>query len=400
MENFKLYKNTRNTKSINIDFISEELAKEVKAYHESFLCYKETPLRKLSNLSKLLGINGLYVKDESFRFGLNAFKVLGSSYAISRIISEKTGYDRLDYYKLTSNEVHEIIKDMTFISTTDGNHGRGLAWTARELDCKCIIHMPKGSDKERLENIRKEGAYADITDYNYDETVRISAKEAIDNGYTLVQDTSFTGYEDIPCWIIQGYSTMALEAYNSLEAQGVIPTHIFIQAGVGSLAAAVTAFFSNVYRNISNPPRIIVVEPDEADCVFRTAKADDGKIHIVNGSMPTIMAGLACGEPCSIGWPILSDYADYFLSVKDSVAAKGMRILGNPLEGDDRIISGESGAVTSGAVCEMIMNKNLDDLRKELGIDSNSSVLCFSTEGATSLNHYRSIVWDGLCPSF
>lgn len=397
METFKCYKNTRNTKNRNIDFVSEEIAKEVRSYHESFPPYSITPLVNLTSLAEVLGIKGMYVKDESYRFGLNAFKVLGGSYAIGKYLSNELGSNEFTYDFLTSEAVKSKIKDITFISTTDGNHGRGVAWTSGKLGCKCIIHMPKGSDEERLNNIKKEGAEADISDFNYDDTVRISAKEAEENGYILVQDTSWPGYEDIPTWIIQGYTTMALEAYETLKSENIKPTHIFVQAGVGSLATAITGFFSNVYRE--NPPKIVIVEPNKADCVYRTAEADDGKIHIVDGSMSTIMAGLACGEPCSVGWPVLSDYADYFLSVPDAVAAKGMRILGNPANNDIKIISGESGAVTSGAVCELLMNENLDSMKKSIGLDDESVVLCFSTEGATSVEGYRNVVWDGMCPS-
>ena len=166
---------------------------------------------------------------------------------------------------------------------------------------------------------------------------------------------------------------------------------------MGAMPGALTAFFADYYGE--NKPKIIIVEPNKADCIYRTAEADDGKIHIVKGHMNTIMAGLACGEPCSIGWEMLRRYADYFVSMPDYVAAKGMRVLGNPLEGDEKIVSGESGASTAGFVAELMMNDSLGHLRKELGMNADSKVLCFSTEGDTDQENYRRIVWDGAYPS-
>lgn len=159
-----------------------------------------------------------------------------------------------------------------------------------------------------------------------------------------------------------------------------------------------TGFFVDYYKE--NKPKIIIVEPNKADCIFRTAEADDGTVHMVSGDMDTIMAGLACGEPCTLGWEMLRRYADHFVSMPDYVAAKGMRILGNPVAGDAKVVSGESGAAPAGFVAELMMNESLDYMRKELEIDENSRVLCFSTEGDTDVENYRKIVWEGLYPSF
>lgn len=189
-------------------------------------------------------------------------------------------------------------------------------------------------------------------------------------------------------------------AYEAIQQMGnVKPTHIFLQAGVGAMSGALTGLFSAYYGD-ENRPLITIVEPNKADCIYRTAAANDGKLHTVTGNMESIMAGLCCGEPCTIGWDILKDHADYFVSVPDWVAAKGMRILGNPLGRDQRIISGESGAATTGFVAEVLQNSSLDYLKQELGINDNSTILCFSTEGDTDAMNYRHIVWDGLYPSF
>ena len=368
-------------------------AKRVKAFHESFPVYEETPLVALPNLSKELGIGGIYVKDESYRFGLNAFKVLGGSYAIGNYIAQKLGMniEDLPYEKMISSEIREKIGEITFISATDGNHGRGVAWTAHELGQKSIILMPKGSAIERLENIRAAGAEASITELNYDDAVRCADEMAQKNGYVMVQDTAWEGYEDIPTWIMQGYMTMAYEAYEQLKE--VKPTHIFIQAGVGSLAGAVLGFFSGVYQD--EPPIMTVVEPDEAACIYKTMEANDGARHVVTGDMPTIMAGLACGEPNTVSLEILRACGDFYLSCPDYVAAQGMRILGNPMSGETRIIAGESGAAGFGAVTEILRNPAYRELKETLKLDDNSQILFFNSEGATDRENYYKIVWDG-----
>lgn len=381
---------------VSLDFLNEDMAKKVLKFHSSFDQYSQTPLVKLKELAKYLGIENLFVKDESYRFGLNAFKVLGGSFAIGQYIAKRLdrNIDDLPYKTLISDEVKKELGDLTFITATDGNHGRGVAWTAKQLKQNSVVYMPKGSTKERLENIRALGAKAEVLDMNYDECVRYANKLAEENGWVMVQDTAWKGYEDIPTWIMQGYITMAYESYLKMEEQNKRPTHIFLQAGVGSLASSVCGFFSSVYA--ANKPIITIVEPNKADCIFRTAKANDGKLHFVTGDMDTIMAGLACGEPNTIGWEVLNSYADNFLSVPDNVAAHGMRVLGNPLKGDERVISGESGAVTTGVVSQLMTKEELKDIKEALKLDENSVVLCVSTEGDTDFEHYRKVVWNGL----
>ena len=280
-------------------------AEKARRFHQSFPGYVPTPLVKLPALAETLGVSGLYVKDESKRFGLNAFKGLGGSYCLGRYIAEKlkVDIDDLPYDKMTSREVKETLGEITFVTATDGNHGRGIAWTAHMLGQKAVVFMPKGSVRERLENIRKLGAQAEITELNYDQTVAYAAECEKKYGWVLVQDTAWEGYETIPGWIMEGYTTMALEAAEQLGA--VKPTHIFLQAGVGAMSGALTGFFTDYYKN-EEKPVITIVEPDQADCIFRTARAGDGKLHTVDGDMRTIMAGLACGVPCTIGWEELS----------------------------------------------------------------------------------------------
>ena len=377
----------------NLDFMSLENAKKVQAFHASFPVYKETPLAVLRETAGLLGIDNIYVKDESYRFGLNAFKVLGGSYAIGNYLAQKLGktISEMPYERLVSEEVRKELGDITFVTATDGNHGRGVAWTVGQLRQRAVVYMPKGSAAERLENIRAEGAEASITDLNYDGAVRLANRQAQEKGWVMVQDTAWEGDEDIPQWIMQGYGTMGYEAYTQLPEK---PTHIFLQAGVGSMAGAVAGFFAGVYGK--NRPIITIVEPDKADCIFRTAKAADGRLHFVTGDMDTIMAGLACGEPCSIGWNVLKDYADYFISCPDYMAAQGMRILGNPAAGDSRVIAGESGAAAFGCVSEILRNPRYAQIKERLKLNKTSRALFFNTEGDTDRENYRSIVWDGI----
>lgn len=376
----------------SLDFLNMGTVEKVCNFHRSFPIYEKTPLVEMSCLAKELGVGDIFVKDESYRFGLNAFKVLGGSFAIGNYLAKKLGMDisELPYEKMISEEIREKLGEITFVTATDGNHGRGVAWTANQIKQKAVVYMPKGSAAERLANIQAEGAKASITDMNYDEAVRLANRMAEENGWVMVQDTAWEGYEDIPTWIMQGYATMAYEAYEQLKEK---PTHIFLQAGVGSLAGAVAGFFSSMYGE--DRPIITVVEPEKAACLYKTAEANDGELHFVTGDMDTIMAGLACGEPCSIGWNILRDYADNFISCPDYVAANGMRILGNPPRGDERVISGESGAVTAGCVAEIMRNPELEDMKKALKLDENSRILCISSEGDTDEANYKAVVWDG-----
>lgn len=395
-EEFKVVQYERKAgPKFNLNFLNLESAKKVRSFHASFPVYIETPLVELKNTAKALGLGSIYVKDESYRFGLNAFKVLGGSYAMGNYLAKRLGKSitEMPYDKLISDEVRKELGNMTFVTATDGNHGRGVAWTAKQLQQKSVVYMPKGSAEERLMNIRAEGADASITDLNYDEAVRLANTQAEQKGWVMVQDTAWEGYEDIPGWIMQGYGTMGYEAYMQLPEK---PTHIFLQAGVGSMAGAVAGFFAAAYGE--DRPIITIVEPNKADCIFRTAEAADGTLHFVTGDMNTIMAGLACGEPCSIGWNVLRDYADNFISCPDYAAAQGMRLLGNPEAGDTKVISGESGASAFGCVAEVMRDPSLAELRRKLRLDESSRVLFFSTEGDTDKENYKSIVWDGAYP--
>lgn len=353
------------------ELFGRDVAEKVRAFHRTLPGYGATPLRSLENLAGLLGVRGIRVKDESFRFGLNAFKALGGSYAI-----------------------HGLLKDTprTFVTATDGNHGRGVAWAARVLGQRAVVYMPRGSALERLENIRAQGAEAEIIDMPYDDVVRYARRQAEEHGWVLTQDTAWPGYTEIPTRIMQGYTTLGLEILEELGDS--VPTHVFLQAGVGSMAGAMAGFLAAVYGD--RRPKVVTVEPFTADCIYRTAKADDGELHCCDGEqMHTIMAGLCCGEPCSVAWDYLRDHADFALRMADAVAATGMRVLGNPLPGDERIISGESGASAFAAAYALLADPELAEEKERLSLDGQSEILVISTEGDTDRQNYRDIVWGG-----
>lgn len=255
--------------------------------------------------------------------------------------------------------------------------------------------MPKGTTPTRLENILKENATATIEEMNYDDCVRLAAEHAATTPRgVVVQDTAWDGYEEIPSWIMQGYGTMASEADEQLHENGCDrPTHVFVQAGVGSLAGAVTGYFANRYPE--NPPKVVVVEAQEAACLYKGAVAGDGNIRIVDGDLPTIQAGLACGEPNTISWEILKNHVTVFTACPDWVAAKGMRVLGAPFKGDPQVVSGESGAVPMGLLYSIMTMPELKGLKDALELNETSRVLLFSTEGDTDPDRYKDIVWYG-----
>lgn len=382
----------------NLAIMSIEEGEKARAFHQSFPQYEVTPLTELPLMADHLGLGTLFVKDESYRFGLNAFKVLGGSYSMAKYVAQKLGKDvsELTYDVFTSEELRKEFGQATFFTATDGNHGRGVAWAAKRLGQKAVIFMPKGTTETRLKNIEKEGATVTIEELNYDDCVRKAVAEAakVDNG-VVVQDTAWDGYEEIPSWIMQGYGTMALEAGDQLKEKGVMPTHIFVQAGVGSLAGAVTGYFTNLYKDAPVKPKIIVVEAQAADCLYQGALAGDGKPRIVGGDLQTIQAGLACGEPNTISWDILRNHVDVFVSAPDWVAELGMRMTAAPLKGDKPIVSGESGAAPFGTVAAIMTMDAYKELRDELGLGKDSKVLCFSTEGDTDPIRYKEIVWEG-----
>lgn len=388
----KLFDATHN--DIELRYFSKEAIETVRKFQETHPAYTNTPIKSLGNFAELIGVNHVYVKDESSRFGLNAFKVLGGIYAIGKYIAQCLGKDikELSFEQLQSDEVREQIGQVTFISATDGNHGKGVAWAARELGQKAVIYLPKGSRQTRLDAVFAEGADGGITDLNYDETVQMCARLAEENDWVMVQDTAFEGYDEIPLWIMQGYATIAAETIEALEASGkAMPTHVFLQAGVGSFAAAITAYFQSYFGEKS--PKVLVVEPHLANCYYESFK--HSQMEIVGGPMNSIMAGLCCGAPNTRAYRILSQYARGAFSLDDKIAADGMRILGNPLGTDERVIAGESGAAVATGLLYHLHQKD-HPIKEQLGLDKTTSILIINTEGDTDLAHYRQVLWSGI----
>ena len=368
-----------------------EIAKQARAFHCQIDGYQPTPLVSLPLLADRLGVKSILVKDESKRFELNAYKALGGSYALGRLLAKHLNIDIADIDLATV--ASKLNKPLVFATATAGNHGTGVAWAAKKMGQQAVVYMPKGSSLISAERIRKLGAECIITDVNYDDTVRLANKTAAENGWTLVQDTAWDGYEEIPTWISQGYMTMADEAIEQAATLSTgLPTHVFLQAGVGSMAGGVLGYL--IDKLGAGNFQTIIAEPSAADCLYRSATNAQGEMVNVTGELNTIMAGLACGEPNPVTWPVIKDCSHYFSSLDDSVAAVGMRVLGNPLLGDTPIISGESGAITLGLLYQLCSDAANLDSRKEMGLNEDSVVLLFNTEGDTNPARYRDIVWN------
>ncbi len=364
----------------------------VRNFHRSLPGFAPTPLLSLPGLARQLGVGALYLKDESRRLGLNAFKALGASYAVAAYLAKEAQAEEVSFAALQKAlEKRPELRRLSLFSATDGNHGRGLSWFASLLGLPCRIYMPQGTVPERLEKIKALGARAEIFPGNYDECVAEAAKAAAEAGGLLVQDTAWPGYVEIPLAIMEGYGTMAAEIAE--ELQGQWPTHVFLQAGVGSMAAAVTACLVNKARREALPlPKIIIVEPTDAACLFATAAAGDGRLHQVTGKLESMMAGLCCGLPCSLAWQLLAPHADAYCAMGDFFAAEAMCRLARPAAGDAAAEGGESGAAGLGCLIALAEEKSLEGEKKSLGLDRKSVVLCLLTEGATDRANYEKIV--------
>ena len=364
------------------------------ALHRSMPGYRPTPLVSLDALARLLDVRSVWVKDESRRLGLGAFKVLGSSFAVARHLAESFGFQGVPAFDQLAEAVRSQTRPVTFASATAGNHGHGLAWVARRLGAQAVIYLPAGREHSLYERIASEGAEVIRTDLDYDRTVEFAAADARDKKWTLIQDTAWDGYDRIPEWTMQGYLTLIHEAAaQCLAVSDEMPTHVIVQAGVGSLAAAVQSYLSARWGN--ERPRTVVVEPLSAACLLRTARARDGKVHASEARPSTVMSGLACRQPNPQAWEILRSQADLFLACSDEFAARGMRILACPVGLDERVESGESGAVGLGVLSAVRLGSQWSAASRAIGLDWDSRVLVINTEGATAPAHYRRVVWDG-----
>jgi diaminopropionate ammonia-lyase len=374
-----------------------EASEEAQKFHHQIPGFGATPLKRLSALAARIGVKEILVKDESLRLGLNAFKVLGGSFAIYKHLQKMHKKEQpLAYDEIRSHKLYPNGEAMVFVAATDGNHGIGVAWAARELGYQAIIYVHQHTSRARIDAITRQGARVVVVPGTYDDAVRQAGTDAKKNSWQVISDTSWEGYQEIPRWVMQGYTTMLAEARQQMAADGIRqPTHVFVQGGVGALAAATIGYFKQLYYN--NPPCFIVVEPEAAACLYSSCRIADGQPHSFPGKLDTIMAGLACGDPSPLAWNILRDYADVFVTCKDLVAAHGMRVYGAPVGDDPRVISGESGAVTLGVLLALQEAQN-EALRQLLGLNKDACVLLINTEGDTDPEDYLKIVWNGRFP--
>jgi len=382
----------RDVDKASTELFSSSIGNSVRKFHQSFPDYEPTPLARLAHLADMLQVANIWIKDESYRFSLNAFKVLGAVHGLAYLVADRLDKNvgELCFDLLNARSTKERLANTTFVTATDGNHGRAVAWGAQQLGCNAVVYLPKGASVARYEAIKGHGAQVSTIEGNYDDAVQLAMEHAQTHGWILVQDTAREGYEEIPVRIMQGYLTILHEAMEQLE--GEIPTHVFVQCGVGSLAAATQAYLFELFGD--KRPIFTVVEPTRAACYYESMSAHARRPKKIKGDLDTIMAGLACGEPSTLAWEILRDYADVFVSCPDYVTVKGMRILGNPLHGDDRVISGESGAVTLGLLTVVLRQASCRHIAEALRLDKTSKVLLLSTEGDTDPHMYRKIVWS------
>jgi len=339
-------------------------------FHSSLPLYQPTPLVHLPDLSKKYKVGNIYIKDEAFRFGLNAFKGLGASYAINEILKEKPHIT-------------------TFCTATDGNHGRAVAWSANFFNKKAVVFVPKDTTKQRMEAIKKEGAKVEQVNGDYDETVVYAEERSKINGWELVQDTAWKNYEEIPAQIMAGYLTLFKEIEDSLHLplQAKIDI-VFLQAGVGSFAGSGIFYYLEKYA--ANRPKIVIVEPKEADAVLSSFKK--GEIITSKGNGTTIMAGLNCGTPSLGAWNLLKNGTDVSIKIDDKYSMQAMRELYYPIGSDKKIISGESGVGGFAGFIAIMKDDEFSSLQKYLNINQNTNILFISTEGATDINMFNHIV--------
>ena len=372
----KIIRNDNRGGAVDTSAYSFAATENIRKLHKSLDAYKVTPLVELKNFK---GVRSVLIKDEAQRFGLKAFKGLGGVWAIYNVISRELGLNNPPLEEIFKHR-DELAK-MTFITTTDGNHGKGVSWAAGLFGCKSYVYMPKGTVEVRAQAIRDAGsATVEITDMLYDDCVKYTAELAAKNHWHLIQDTSWEGYEEIPAQIMLGYSTLAYEALEQMNYQR--PTHIFLQAGVGSMAGAIAAVFAEVFKD--KPPRVTIVEPTEVACFYETMRIGDGKIYSATGNSQTMMAGLNCATPCELAWKILRRYAADTATISDDVAAEAMRELAR-----QKIISGESGCAGF-ALANAALDS--DELRRALELDEHSIIFVINTEGDTDPSNYKRLI--------
>jgi diaminopropionate ammonia-lyase len=356
---------------------------------ERFLRHREnhavTPLLALPALAQELGVAAIDIKDEGLRLGLGSFKALGGSYAVTRLVldaaSERLGR-AVNVAELQRPEVRAIAADMTFACATDGNHGRSVAQGAKLVGARSVVFVHSGVSQQRVAAIESFGAEVVRVAGSYDDSGQEAARISDKNGWTVVSDTSWPGYERIPSLVMQGYTAMVREVLRQLPE---LPSHLFVQAGVGGVAAAVAGHFAVALAD--RRPKFVVVEPARAACVYESALL--GRVVKIQHGEPTVMAMLECYEPSLIAWRVLSRVADGFMTVEEEDAVAAMKQLARPCGADPAVIAGESGGVGLAGLTASLKDYKTRDALK---LGPQSRVLLINTEGATDPLRYAELV--------
>ncbi|MBL6454347.1 diaminopropionate ammonia-lyase [Belnapia sp. T6] len=344
--------------------------------------YAPTPLLPLEELATAARIGALHWKDEGGRFGLGSFKALGGAYAVLRLLQAELARggvaNNATGAELAAGQYREAAQAITVTCATDGNHGRSVAWGAKRFGARCVIFVHEGVSQGRRDAIAAYGAEIRVVPGTYDDAVRAAQREATERGWFVVSDTSYPGYTEVPRDVMQGYRLMAEEAADSIPAP---PTHVFIQGGVGGLAAAVSVQMRARYG--LDGPRLVVVEPERAACLMASAEA--GEAVSVEGELDTIMAGLACGEPSLLAWQELERASFAFMAIPDASAIDCMRLLARRRP---RVVAGESAVA---GLAGLLLAAREPFARTALGLGEDSRVLVFGTEGATDPELYAKL---------
>ncbi len=362
------------------DILSLDGFKRAKEEICSWDLYQHTPLQLLSDIANDSGVSLIAYKDESWRFSLKSFKALGGAYAVANLLIAKLNEIgiKANSGDLIEGTYREFTATITVCCATMAiMEGRSLG-ALRVFGCNCEIYIHRHVSEGREQAIAKFGAKVNRIEGNYDDSVHLAAKVAEERGYYVVSDTSYEGYTQIPKDVMQGYTVMVSEAIDQMQEN---PTHVFLQGGVGGFPAAVVSYLA---ESLESAPIFIVVEPNNADCLFQSAV--NGKPTIVHGDLDTVMAGLACGEVSVLAWKILQDHISHYLAIEDSCVAKTMQLLAN---NRPAIVAGESAV--AGLAGFLIASQD-DDLRSKLKLTKDSRVLVFGTEGDTDEEMYKNMV--------
>ncbi len=348
--------------------------------------YQPTPLYSLKNLASDIGVNTIWYKDESQRFHLKSFKALGGAYAVARQlqakVAEVTG-TAPDIEELLARKHDGVVSQIVVSCATDGNHGRSVSWGCQMFGCQCVIYIHRDVSQGRQQAMEALGATVNRITGNYDESVKQADTDARLYGRIIVSDTSYEGYMEIPKDVALGYTVLLSESINQMNNE--IPTHVFIQGGVGGLASAVCAYFWELWGE--QRPRFIIVEPEQANCLQESAKA--GKPVVVEGNLDTLMAGLACGEVSALAWKVLATGANDFMTINEEAVPMTMKLLAEGFNGDPSIEGGESAVA---GLAALVTACGDTDMKAQLGLDENSRVFILGTEGATDAEVYAQLI--------